>query len=126
MVNRYIQEITGELFSAKDFRTWGGTKIFFEKLMELEYSEKEKDIKSNIITAFDSAAEALGNTRSVCRSSYVHPRVVELYETGDILPYFDKVNRKRTVKPFLSQSEEVLLELIRDYEIILEEKKKPD
>ena len=39
MVNRYIQEITGELFTAKDFRTWGGTKVFFEKLMVLELSE---------------------------------------------------------------------------------------
>lgn len=117
MVNRYIQEITGELFSAKDFRTWGGTKIFFEKLMDLDYSEKEKDIKSNILTAYDTAAEALGNTRSVCRSSYIHPKVVELYETGAILPYFEKVQRKRTTKPFISKSEEVLLELLRDFEI---------
>lgn len=117
MVNRYIQEITGELFSAKDFRTWGGTKVFFEKLMDMEYSDQEKDIKANIITAFDTAAEALGNTRSVCRSSYVHPKVVDLYESGEILPYFQKVARKRTSKPNLSKSEEVLLELLQDFEI---------
>lgn len=117
MVNRYIQEITGELFSAKDFRTWGGTKVFFEKLMDMEYSHQEKDIKANIITAFDTAAEALGNTRSVCRSSYVHPKVVDLYESGEILPYFQKVARKRTSKPNLSKSEEVLLELLQDFEI---------
>ena len=122
MVNRYIQELTGELFSAKDFRTWGGTKVFFEKLMDLEYSENEKDLKSNIIAAYDTAAEALGNTRSVCRSSYVHPRVVELYENGSILPYFEKVRRKRTTKPYISQSEEVLLELLQDYEIVIKEK----
>ena len=117
MVNRYIQEITGELFSAKDFRTWGGTKVFFEKLMDMEYSDQEKNIKANIITAFDTAAEALGNTRSVCRSSYVHPKVVDLYESGEILPYFQKVARKRTSKPNLSKSEEVLLELLQDFEI---------
>ena len=122
MVNRYIQEITGELFSAKDFRTWGGTKVFFEKLMDLEYSDNEKDLKSNIITAYDTAAEALGNTRSVCRSSYVHPRVLELYESGEILPYFEKVRRKRSAKPYISPGEEVLLELLKDYEIEIEEK----
>lgn len=123
MVNRYIQEITGELFSAKDFRTWGGTKIFFEKLMEMEYPETEKEKKSNIIAAYDAAAEALGNTRSVCRSSYVHPKVVDLYETGEILSYFEKVERKRSTKPHISQTEEVLLEVLRDFEIRLEDPK---
>ena len=123
MVNRDIQEITGELFSAKDFRTWGGTKIFFEKLMEMEYPETEKEKKSNIIAAYDAAAEALGNTRSVCRSSYVHPKVVDLYETGEILSYFEKVERKRSTKPHISQTEEVLLEVLRDFEIRLEDPK---
>src|SRR5690606_31855707 len=122
MVNRYIQEITGDLFSAKDFWTWGGTKIFFEKLREMEFPETEKEKKSNIIAAYDAAAEALGNTRSVCRSSYVHPRVVDLYETGEILPYFEKVERKRSIKPHISHTEEVLLDLLRDFEIRLEEK----
>jgi len=121
MVNRYIQEITGDLFSAKDFRTWGGTKIFFEKLREMEFPKTEKEKKSNILAAYDAAAEALGNTRSVCRSSYVHPRVVDLYETGEILPYFEKVERKRSIKPHISHTEEVLLDLLRDFEIRLEE-----
>ncbi|MFD2518197.1 DNA topoisomerase IB [Salinimicrobium flavum] len=121
MVNRYIQEISGELFSAKDFRTWSATKIFFEHLREKGYAEDEKENKSNILSGFDTAAAALGNTRSVCRSYYVHPHVVEAYETGEIVPYFLKVNRKRTVKPHFSQTEEVLLEMIRNFEINLEE-----
>ena len=120
MVNEYVQEISGELFSAKDFRTWSATKIFFEKLRELEYPDTEKEKKSNILKAYDTAAEALGNTRSVCRSYYVHPHVVRLYETGKIIPYFQKVDRKRTSKPYLSQTEEVLLEMMADYEIELD------
>lgn len=122
MVNEYIQEITGELFSAKDFRTWSATKIFFEKLKEMGYVEEEKQNKKNILEAYDTAAEALNNTRSVCRSYYVHPYVVQLYETGGIVPYFKKVDRKRTTKPNLSQTEEILLEILSDFEIELEEK----
>lgn len=119
MVNEYIQEISGEIFSAKDFRTWGATKIFFETLREIGFSEVEKENKSNILQAYDITAEALGNTRSVCRSYYVHPHVVQLYQSGNILPYFKKVERKRTSKPYFSQTEEVLLELISDFEINL-------
>jgi DNA topoisomerase-1 len=47
--------------------------------------------------------------------------VVQLYETGDIVPYFKKVERKRTSKPYMSQTEEILLEIFNDYEIELEE-----
>lgn len=117
MVNAYIQEVSDELFSAKDFRTWSATKIFFETLREIGYVEEEKQNKSNILKAYDTAAEALGNTRSVCRSYYVHPEVVEAYETGAIVPYFKKVERKKTSKPHFSQTEEVLLEMISDFEI---------
>ena len=122
MVNQYIQEVSGELFSAKDFRTWSATKIFFEKLKEMEYTQEEKQNKKNIIEAYDTAATALNNTRSVCRSYYVHPYVVQLYETGGIVPYFKKVDRKRTSKPNLSHTEEVLLEIFNDFEFELEEK----
>lgn len=123
MVNEYIQEVSGELFSAKDYRTWSATKIFFETLREIGYTEEEKQNKSNILKAYDTAAEALGNTRSVCRSYYVHPHVVELYENGKIVACFEKVERKRTSKPYLSQTEEVLLELLSDFEIEMEGKK---
>lgn len=122
MVNQYIQEVSGALFSAKDFRTWSATKIFFEKLREIGHTDVEKQNKSNILLAYDTAAEALGNTRSVIRTYYVHPHVVQLYETGDIVPYFEKIERKRTTKPNLSQTEEILLEMLSDYEIELEEK----
>ncbi|SDL82341.1 DNA topoisomerase-1 [Salinimicrobium catena] len=119
MVNEYIQEISGELFSAKDFRTWSATKIFFEHLRETGYVEEEKENKKIILQAYDVTAEALGNTRSVCRSYYVHPHVVRLYESGRIVPYFKKVERKRTSKPQFSQTEEVLLELLKDFDLDL-------
>ena len=117
MVNEYIQQICGELYSAKDFRTWSATKIFFEHLREIGYTEVEKERKSNILKAYDAAAEALGNTRSVCRSYYVHPMIPNAYESGEIVPYFKKVERKRTSKPYFSQTEEILEEMISAYEL---------
>lgn len=117
MINEYIQEISGDMYSAKDFRTWGATKIFFETLREIGYTEDEKQNKKNIINALDVTADALGNTRSVCKSSYVHPQVIELYQDGGIKAYFKKVDRKRSNKDFISHTEEVLLEMFRDFEI---------
>ncbi len=83
MVNEYIQDVSGELFSAKDFRTWSATKIFFEKLREIGYAEDEKQNKTNILKAYDTAAKALGNTRSVCRSYYVHPMSYNFMKPGN-------------------------------------------
>ncbi len=121
MVNEYIQGISGEHFSAKDFRTWSATKIFFEELRKQGHAENEKEIKSNILKACDTTADALNNTRSVCRTYYIHPRVTEAYQSGEIIPYFKKVERKRTSKPHFSQTEEIILELISDFEIDLRE-----
>lgn len=122
MINDYIHELSGEIFSAKDFRTWSATKIFFETLLELGYTEEEKEQKKNILTGFDAAAEGLGNTRAVCRSYYVHPQVINTYETGEIVPYFKKVNEeKEPVYSQLSETEKAIHKLIQDYKIEIED-----
>lgn len=120
MINEYIHELSGDLFSAKDFRTWSATKIFFETLRELGYIEEEKQNKKNLLKAFDASAEGLGNTRAVCRSYYVHPKIINSYESGEIEPYFDKVKEEKTQNYVaLSETEKVILEMIKDYEVIL-------
>ena len=122
MINDYIHEISGDIFSAKDFRTWSATKIFFETLLETGYTEDEKENKKNILTGFDAAAEGLGNTRAVCRSYYVHPKVIETYESGEIVPYFKKVNEdKEPVYTQLSETEKAIYKLIKDYKIEIED-----
>lgn len=118
MVNTYIHNISGNLFSAKDFRTWGATKIFFECLHDIGYIEDEKQNAKNLITAFDTAAEGLGNTRSVVRQYYVHPYLVDSYTTGAIVPYFEKVDHIKLKKSdLLSQSEMVIKEMLSKYEV---------
>lgn len=123
MINQYIHKISGVNFSAKDFRTWAATKIFFETLHEIGYTEIEKENKHHVIEAYDATAQALGNTRSVCRSYYVHPLVREGYEDGSIQPYFKKVAEKsqHRGKVHFSQTEEVLLEMIKEFEIEVED-----
>jgi len=78
-VNEYLREIAGEEFTAKDFRTWGGTVLAAIALNKQEEFETKKQAKSNIKTAICAVAELLGNTPAVCRKCYVHPVIVEAY-----------------------------------------------
>jgi DNA topoisomerase-1 len=75
-----LREMTGlPSISAKDFRTWGGTVVVTEHLAR---SSEPPDDDAVLLAAIDAAAEALGNSRTVCRASYVHPGVVEAARTG--------------------------------------------
>lgn len=78
-VNEYLREITGEDFSAKDFRTWAGTVLTAIALNAREQFETPKQAKSNINTAIKAVAKILGNTPAICRKCYVHPAVLENY-----------------------------------------------
>ncbi|KAF2507103.1 DNA topoisomerase IB [Flavobacterium zhairuonense] len=119
MVNEYLHEISGEYFSAKDFRTWAASIIFFENLMEIGTTTDEKEVKKNILTAYDATAEALGNTRNVCKNYYVHPLLVSTYENGSIQHYFDKVKKSRSTKKYFSPTEIAFAELIEKYKVNL-------
>ena len=78
-VNEYLREITGEDFSAKDFRTWAGTVLTAIALNAQEQFETPKQAKSNINTAIKAVAKILGNTPAICRKCYIHPAVLENY-----------------------------------------------
>jgi|TARA_R110000823_G_scaffold159218_5_gene290411 DNA topoisomerase-1 len=91
-LNSYIQEVMGEEFSSKDFRTWAGTMIAAIALDELGVVEEEdqKLLDKNIKEAVNRVSETLGNTPAVARSSYIDPRVIEDYTEGRTLKYFKK------------------------------------
>ncbi len=78
-VNDYLREITGEDFTAKDFRTWAGTVLAAMALNAQEQFETKKQAKSNVRTAISAVAEMLGNTPAICRKCYVHPALLEAY-----------------------------------------------
>ena len=88
-VNAYIREAMGEQFSAKDFRTWAGTVSAARALRDMEAPASATEAKRRITVCVKAVAGLLGNTPTVCRTSYIHPRVFELFETGrlaDALP----------------------------------------
>src|SRR5215211_3245801 len=78
-VNEYLRQIAGDDFTAKDFRTWGGTVLAAIALNRQEEFQTKKQAKSGIKTAITAVAELLGNTPAVCRKCYVHPVIVEAY-----------------------------------------------
>ena len=82
-VNAYLQEITGNDFTAKDFRTWAGTVLAAQALAAFEEFDSESRAKANIVNAIESVAARLGNTRTVCRKCYVHPAVIDAYLEGE-------------------------------------------
>ncbi len=83
-VNAYLREITGQDFTAKDFRTWAGTVLAAHALQEFERVDSEAAAKRNIVAAIERVAERLGNTPAVCRKCYVHPAVVDAYLDGTL------------------------------------------
>lgn len=82
-VNEYLKDITGEEFTAKDFRTWAGTKLAAEALAEFEAFDSDSAAKKNVVAAIERVAARLGNTRTICRKCYVHPAIIDAYMEGD-------------------------------------------
>ena len=78
-VNAYLHDTLRVPFSAKDFRTWGGTLRAATVLAELGPAHSETEAKRNVATAMRLVAAELGNTPAICRKSYVHPIVVARY-----------------------------------------------
>ena len=88
VLNDYIREHMGEEFTAKDFRTWGGTLTAAIALAEHGASETEAEAKRVVARVMRTVGERLGNTPAVARSSYVSPAVVEQYLDGRTLEDF--------------------------------------
>ncbi len=80
-VNEYLQEIAGEDFTAKDFRTWGGTLLAAALVRDLP--ETQVECKSKMLEAVNKVARQLGNTPTICRKSYIHPAVLDAFTTRE-------------------------------------------
>jgi DNA topoisomerase-1 len=81
-VNAYLRETTGEDFTAKDFRTWGGTVLALSALLEIGICESEKEANKAVVEAVKRVSAELGNRPAICRKFYVHPAVIEAYMEG--------------------------------------------
>jgi DNA topoisomerase-1 len=81
-VNAYLREISGQDFTAKDFRTWAGTVLAAKALAEVATFKSNAEAKRNIVKAIESVAKKLGNTKAVCRKCYIHPAILDAYMDG--------------------------------------------
>lgn len=83
-INAFIAERVGSDFTAKDFRTWGGTVAAYEALVERPVPEGEAAARSALKAAMGEVAARLGNTVAVCRRHYVHPAIPEAWRAGEL------------------------------------------
>src|SRR5579884_14556 len=122
-LNDYVKIYLGDEFSAKDFRTWGGTLLaaiyFAERADKHGFPESEQELKRSVTSVMRRVAQQLGNTPAVTRDSYVSPAVVEQYLDGrtidDFRPRHLRVVTAR--EPALSPEEQAMLSLLRSWRI---------
>ena len=93
-VNDYLRQITGEDFTAKDFRTWAGTVLTAMALNVQGKFKTKKEAKTNIKTAIAAVSKILGNTPPVCRKCYVHPTVLEMYLDGNSIEGLKRITEE--------------------------------
>ena len=122
-LNEYVKIYLGDEFSAKDFRTWGGTLLaaicFAERAERDGFPDSERDQKRSVTAVMRRVAERLGNTPAVTRDSYVSPAVVEQYLDGRTIDDF-RPRHLRVVKArdaALSGEERAMLSLLRSWRI---------
>ncbi len=112
-VNTYLKEITGEDFTAKDFRTWAGSVSALYAFKQAGEFETVSECKKKIVSVLDEVAINLGNTRTVCKKYYVHPTVIKSYEEGTLFNYIKELDEDKDVKAAeLNVAEKVLLHIL--------------
>jgi DNA topoisomerase-1 len=113
-VNDYLRQITGEDFTAKDFRTWAGTVLAAKALREIKQVDSRAHTKRNLINAIETVAKKLGNTRSVCRNCYIHPAVIDSYLDGSLLNGLNQKTAHNTEQSLdgLNSDESVVLAIL--------------
>jgi DNA topoisomerase-1 len=116
-VNDYLQTISGEDFTAKDFRTWAGTVLALQELSRLEAYESVTQAKRNVAAAIRSVSKRLGNTLTICRKCYVHPALINSYLDGSLATQLEQLLEKQARRPpaRLNQHEARMLRLLQIY-----------
>ena len=115
-VNDYLRSLTGEDYTAKDFRTWAGTMLAAMALHEFQKFDSAAQAKKNIVQAIEDVAKKLGNTPTICRKCYVHPAVIESYMDGTMLTALQKKVKQKLVDDIhaLTPEEAAVLALLQN------------
>jgi DNA topoisomerase-1 len=111
-VNAYLREVTGQEFSAKDFRTWAGSLLAAKELPMPDAATEAAVPRSLQVAAVAAVAERLGNTPAVCRKCYIHPAVLEAFEQPARLAAWHALRKKSRARKGLASEEVALLQFL--------------
>lgn len=112
-VNQYIQEISGTDFTAKDFRTWGGTVLMVKCLENIIDENPELEKEKTVKEAFKLVAKGLGNTPTVCSKYYVHPQVLGIFKEDKLFDYLKKHDANEKPNKYLSATEKMVIDMLK-------------
>ena len=110
-LNAYLREVIGP-FTAKDFRTWGGTLLAAEFLAELGAPESEKAARQALVECVKYVAADLGNTPAVTRASYICPVIFDRYLEGKVLDDYEPRDSRSALPDGLTRSEAALARML--------------
>ena len=108
-VNEYLHEITGKDFTAKYFRTWGGSVLALKGFVESGKEKTKTDVKKKVVEVIKYVADELGNTPAICRKYYIHPEIISAYEDGSLF----KENLFFRKRKFFDGEEAALLRFLK-------------
>lgn len=116
-VNEYLREITGEDYTAKDFRTWTGTMLATLLLLEAAQYGSKTEAKKNVDQTVRQVAERLGNTPRICKTCYIHPAVFETYLDSDKWQRWHACQAREDEQQ--QCAEEIVLDFLEQYTAIV-------
>lgn len=111
-VNDYLRQVTGCDFTAKDFRTWGGTVTAARLLHTVGPGATKKAAEHNVVQVIKAVAAKLGNTPAVCRQHYIHPAILESYLAGQLSALYAEIATAKAITPGLAEDEAVVHRLL--------------
>jgi len=117
-VNAYLHEVSGGPFTAKDYRTWAATLGATMLLCSLEYPGNERGCKTCVKSVIAAVAEKLGHTPTICKKSYIHPRVIDDFSSGTLARQLAKQLQRR-VKDVVVHSDSLTVDSLRAIEPLI-------
>ena len=113
-VNDYLRDISGREVTAKDFRTWAGTVLAVQELLQYENCDSEAAAERNIRETIATVADRLGNTPAICRKCYIHPKVIDAYLAGDLKAKPCRNRNSHQRSSGLTANEKMVLKILED------------
>ncbi|NJC24336.1 DNA topoisomerase-1 [Arthrobacter pigmenti] len=103
-LNEFLRQVTGGGFTAKDFRTWQATVVAAMELARMDLKATSRTARQKAVAAtMRSVADHLGNTPAIARSSYVDPRLVDRFMSGEVIPVGSYSASEKAVRELLKE-----------------------